>query len=465
MILGVSIALGAAGVAFLSSRSRSVAYALFYLAFLAFLTLDPTQGGLVSIDGLESGDNVRWKLAVRAISMAGIAVLAARRAPEVLAVACRPACLPVLFLFAWATLGLPRAQDPWVAFVRLGELLAFFVCGIVLYVEASHSADARDVVRWHALAVVPLLVAAVFFAWLRPEIAFHQDASGIRRMGHKFMNSNVLGFAATVAVLWSSFVARTRLLVGRRDSAPTRAECVLACAVLALGAYVLYHARSRTASLTTLGALAIVWFPWERTSEDLRTRARVLFGAACLCCVALALACAGQIHEWFLRGASTSDVVTGTGRTGLWADLFFFQVPEAPLLGAGYLNLSSAGGFEHAGHFWNNAHNTYLFALVSTGVPGLLCVALIVGWPLAATARHLAIASDFERGTLALVLALQAVIAVASIPGFGVIGYPNALMLFHYGLYAWSTRPSTGQVPSIASLSSLSPIRRWSPAP
>lgn len=465
MILGVTIAIGAAGIAFLCSRSHSVAFALFYLAFLAFLTLDPAQGGLVSIDGLESGDNVRWKLAVRALSMAGVAALAARRLSEVLDVLSRPASWPVLFLFAWSMIGLPRAHDPWVAFVRLGELLAFFVCGVVLYVEASHRARAADVVRWHALAVVPLLVAAIAYAWLRPEIAFHQDASGIRRMGHKFMNSNVLGFAATVAVLWSSFVARSRLLAGRTFAAPSRGECLLALAVFALGVYVLYHARSRTASLTVLGALAIVWFPWERRSEVDRARARALFSVVSVGAIAFFAANAGGLHDWFLRGASVSDVATGTGRTGLWADLFHLQVPKAPLLGAGYLNLSSGGVFEHAGHHWNNAHNTYLFALVSTGVPGLLCVTAIVLWPLVASAQHLARAEDSERGALALGVALHAVVAVASIPGFGVIGYPNALMLFHYGLYAWSTRPCAVSARSAAPLSPLTSIRRWSPAP
>ena len=441
MILGIALALSAAALAFALARAGSVAYALFFLAFLPFLTLDPSQGGLVSIDGLQSGDNVLWKLSVRAATMAGIAVLAVRRMREVLDVLTRSTSLPVLALFTWAVLGLPRAHDPWVSFVRLGELLAFFVTGAVLYVEAGRAARESDVLRWHALAVLPLLAVTVAFAFLRPEIAFHESASGIRRMGHKFMNSNVLGFAATVSLLWSSFVLRARLL-GSKVPEQRRADLFAALLAFAVGAYVLYHARSRTASLTAAGAMALLWFPWPGTRDSWEDgRARALFVGLALLCICVAVPLAGGIQEWFLRGGSAQDIATGTGRTGLWSDLLTLQVPKAPLLGAGYLNLSDAGGFEHAGHHWNNAHNSYLFALVSTGFPGLLCVLSIVALPIAFSVQRLRSPDPDERETAPLALALHSVIAVASITGFGVVGYPNVAMLFHYGLYTWSTRP------------------------
>ncbi|WP_419191091.1 O-antigen ligase family protein [Saltatorellus ferox] len=480
----MAVAVLAAGLALFMAGTRSVAYALFYLSFLPFLTLDPSQGGLVSIDGLEGG-NVAWKLGVRAIATLGIAVLGYRRRGEVFALLARPASLPVLGLFAWAVIGLPRAQDPWVSFFRLGELLAFFVTGVVLATEVGARHDREpgrggiapgDVVRRHALALLPVLISAIAFSVLHPEIAFHESTSGVRRMGHKFMNSNVLGFSSTVVFLWavSALRARWALHLGADPATNSRRErlreVTVALVALGLASYVLYHSRSRTASITALGGLAILFLPWRapRSSGETATMspgvsadmARLAslrrIGAVIAACLVLAVFATsiGTIEEWFMRGGTSADIASGTGRTGLWHDLLLVQVPKAPLVGAGYLNLSSAGGFEHAGHAWNNAHNTYLFALVSTGLPGFLCVLSIVAWPLlvafqrafrplpgSSPAERLRSALDQEAWTL--LFALQVIVAISGITGFGVAGYPNVAMLFHYGLFAWVLSPAS----------------------
>ena len=101
MIIGAITALLAALAAFAFSRSRSAAFGLFYLAFLPFLTLDPSEGGLVTVDAVASGDNALWKLGVRAVGMAGVAALALRRARQIFDVLTRPACHPVMFFFVF----------------------------------------------------------------------------------------------------------------------------------------------------------------------------------------------------------------------------------------------------------------------------------------------------------------------------------------------------------------------------
>lgn len=479
---GMALALGAAGFALVLAGTRSLAYALFYLAFLPFLTLDPSQGGLVAIDGLQGG-NVAWKLGVRALATLGIAVIAYRRRSLVFALLARPSSLPVLGLFVWAVIGLPRARDPWVSFFRLGELLAFFLTGIVLAVEANFwraaGRDTRDtgptlacdVVRLHSLALLPILISAVAFTLLHPEIAFHESSNGMRRMGHKFMNSNVLGFSSTVVFLWSISNLRGRIFRQQSKSWGPK-ELFVSVLSLGLGGYVLYFSRSRTASIAALGGVAILFAPWPlpavrsatARAQFLRMRAERRVAAAIAACSVLMFASlnAASIQEWFMRGGTAADVATGTGRTGLWQDLLLEQVPKAPLVGAGYLNLSANGGFEHAGHAWNNAHNTYLFALVSMGIPGLLAVLLIIGLPLWASFRRALrpapAAADLgaaaqEQEAWTLVFALQSIVAIASITGFGVAGYPNVAMLFHYGLYAWvvtsrpSTQPGSAEIP------------------
>ncbi len=467
-MLGMALALGAAGFALILAGTRSIAYALFYLAFLPFLTLDPSQGGLVAIDGLQGG-NVAWKLGVRTFATLGIATLAYRRRSAVFALLARPASLPVLGLFAWAVIGLPRAQDPWVSFFRLGELLAFFLTGVVLAIEVGaigvfdkESKNAKptrpaDVVRLHALALLPILISAVAFTLLHPEIAFHESSSGVRRMGHKFMNSNVLGFSSTVVFLWSLSALRGRILGQQREGRALK-ELLIALLALGIAGYVLYFSRSRTASITALGGVAILFAPWPLPSHQsvleeaqvLRIRAQRRIAAGIVACSVFMFAALNLslIQDWFMRGGTAADIATGTGRTGLWHDLILEQVPKAPLVGAGYLNLTANGGFQHAGHAWNNAHNTYLFALVSMGIPGLLAVLLIIGLPLwMSFQRAIRPASSSSYKSLdeavrdqeawTLVFALQSIVAIASITGFGVAGYPNVAMLFHYGLYAW----------------------------
>ena len=112
------------------------------------------------------------------LSTFGIAVLAYPRRSAVFALLARTSSLPVLGLFVWALIGLPRAQDPWVSFFRLGELLAFFLTGIVLAIEtgpagaihrprgASDPMRPSDVVRLHALALLPVLISAIAFMLL-----------------------------------------------------------------------------------------------------------------------------------------------------------------------------------------------------------------------------------------------------------------------------------------------------------
>lgn len=444
MIAAAFLALVACAACFLASGARRASYAALYLGFLPFLTLDPSQGGLVTAAGL-AGANVAWKLGMRAVATAIVLTIAWRKRDEVAGALLRPASLPVLFLVGWAVLGLPRALDPWVALLRLGELGAFFLTGVVLWADASRDESPERVARWHALALVPLLVVAAALAVTSPELAFHRSAAGIERMGHQLMNANVLGFAAAAVLLWATHALRRRV-VTREGDASRIVDGVVDVIAFALAAWVLFHARSRSATLAFAVGQAILWFPWPDSARDaaILRRERRAFAVLTVACVAVALLALPALQAWFLRGTGAVDVWSGTGRTGLWSELVLRQVPEAPFLGAGYLNLSSDGGFQHAGHHWNNAHSTYLFALVSTGVPGLFAVLAIVLLPLYASFRALLESPAPERDGWRVVFALQSMIAVCGLTGFGVAGFPSALMLVHYGLYAYVTSSRTG---------------------
>ncbi|MEM7516292.1 MAG: O-antigen ligase family protein, partial [Planctomycetota bacterium] len=166
-----------------------------------------------------------------------------------------------------------------------------------------------------------------------------------------------------------------------------------------------------------------------------------------------------QLVEWFMRGDDVETLATGTGRTDLWHLLITEQAPKSPLLGAGYLMLSEHGRFEHAGAAWNNAHNSFVFALVSTGIPGCMAVLSIVLLPLWRARRAVIHCIPEERESRIMVFALMVVIGITSVTGFGIAGHPNVAMLFHYGLYAMCVAP----LPEKSRFKSAEPGLDWSP--
>ena len=412
------------------SGARTAAYLAHFCAYVPFITLDSSQGGLVGVGGLDGG-NVRFKLGVRvACSLVLLACLARQR--RSLANIFRVRHLPVLLLFAWSVLWIQRSQDPWIAFARLGELAVFFLSGLALLLESGQFRTARTIARWHALAIGSLPLMALLFVRSSPDLASHVDASGLMRLGHKFLNANSLGFASTVLCLWAVSDLYRPERPGSAGGFRWQDRAVPAVLLIAGGA-VLFASRSRTAFAALIVGLSILFWPRRGFSYP---------QVAGLVCALGALAVSHlAITEWLLRGESSASLSTGTGRTALWGALLREQVPEAPLGGAGYLMLSKDGGFQHAGRVWNNAHNTYIGALVAGGIPSLLCVLAIVFAPLRA-ARRLAMGAwakgdTEERAGWTLIYALTAAVAVASLTGFGVAGYPNPLMHFHYGLYAY----------------------------
>ena len=159
-------------------------------------------------------------------------------------------------------------------------------------------------------------------------------------------------------------------------------------------------------------------------------------------CVVLGLMQLDELIGWVLRDGSSADLMSGTGRTGLWQALLTEQVPEAPVMGAGYLMLTENGPFPHAGTWWTNTHNTYLFALISTGLPGFMATLAIALLPIRASFHRYLRAANEERSSWTLILACQMVVFVTGVTGFGICGFPNAVMLFHYALYTWALSPS-----------------------
>lgn len=382
---------------------------------------------MTSTAGL-GGDNVLFKLCLRAVCTLGFLVLLAR-SKQSHAYLFRTTSLPVLALVGWALAWILRSQSPWVSLFRLLELFSFFLGGVALWVEVGRFQSLRTLLRWHCLALWTLPLLAIWFAFMRPDLAQHTDNAELTRWGHKLLNANSLGFACTIVSLWATSELRTAWDPKRRTQESWKTR-ILPMVPLLVCVGVLLMARSRTAMLTLSLGQAILW--WPRGAISLR---HIRFAVSILLVGTLLVWQRESVQTWMLRGESVEALASATGRTDLWSDLLADQVPRLPVAGAGYLMLSEAGGFWHAGRVWTNAHNTYLFALVSAGVVGLALVLTIVAlawWTSFRLAREWRAA---DAGARTLLFALQSVLLATSITGFGVFGFPNPAMFLFYSMY------------------------------
>lgn len=426
MITVFLVSLGLALIAFLLSGARRLVYLLYFLAYVPFLSLDPEGAGLSDLSGLERVD-VRLKMGVRLATAGACLLLLARRRGALLQLF-QPASLPIVFFVLWSATGTLQNPSPGVPLLRLGELFSFYLMGMCLLLTADRYQAPRRVLRWHCLGLWPLCLAALCFAATHPTLAYHLGPGGLR-LGHRMLDATSLGFAAALILLWSTHELR-QPREGERHRGLERLMPLLA---LGTAFAVLVYARSRGAMIAAFVGQLVLWWPLRRDDS----RSRTLFVLASVGAVCVTIAGSGMIADWFLRGDGVANLLSGTGRTSLWAGLLD-EVPRAPLLGAGYLSLSSEGFFEHGGVRWTNAHNTFLFALVSTGIPGLAAVVAIALLPAWAALRKALSAPANEQADWMLLLAAQVTLLVTAIAGYGVLGYPNPAMLFAYAIYPFS---------------------------
>ncbi len=406
------------------SGARSLAWLAYYASFVPFVTLDLADGAQTA-EALGSGV-AQTKMFVR-LAATGLALLLTLPRRSAWSAFGERRLLPVVFLLLWACLGLVGVEDALVPLLRLGELAGFVLLGVLLWsTSADENATLRTRLRWHAVALLPLLGITLVYTVMRPELAMHVADTGLVRMGNRLINAETLGTTAALLALW----ATAELKEPREHEAGFARERVLpfVCLVLAFG--VLLFARSRTAMIATVAGEALLWSPlFGATRRQWATSLVLLVGG-----LVAAVASVDAIGSWFLRGDSVANLKNGTGRTELWAHLLADSAPQHPLLGQGWLRLGEHGAFEHAGHPWTNAHNTYLGALLYMGVPGLVAVLAIFGIALRAAWRR-ARRPGPERGAWTLLLALFALAAINSATSFGIVGWPNPLMLFFYGLF------------------------------
>lgn len=422
MSTGLVVLIAFSVLAWWMSGARSLVYLAYYLAFAPFVTLDLSDGGMQTADDLGSG-LVLVKMGARLATTALVLLLLARRPVALSALGSRRT-LPAVFLIGWSVLGLIGASEPLVPLLRLGELASFVLLGAALWGHSNDEVSLRTRLRWHALALLPLVGITLFYAATQPALALHVDPDGMVRMGNRLINAETLGTIGALLALWATYeVSRAR----EHEHGWLRERGLpLACLVLAV--FVLLFARSRTAMIGAAVGQAILWSPLFGATRRQWMSSAIFFFVALIVIASQA----EHVESWFLRGDTVANLRSGTGRTELWAHLIEDSVPLHPLLGNGYLNLGEKGGFWHAGHEWTNAHNAYLAALLFGGLPMFAAVVTLVLLPIVVAWRR---ARSFDVSAWTLILALFVFVAISSATSFGICGWPNPLMLFFYSLY------------------------------
>lgn len=260
--------------------------------------------------------------------------------------------------------------DPPVTARRLVRVATIVVAAIAFVMMAWHARRFQNVLR-PILTVVLLASLAFGLAW--PQLAIHQDASGVLAGAwHGLANhKNGLGDIACIGLIFwfHAWLSRdTRAL-------PALAGMAVAAACLVLS-------RSSTSLVAT--AFTLLFLAMMLRSPKALHRVMpwlvVLFVAALLAYSLVLLRILPGLHTLLSPiGAITGKDMTFTGRTDIW-DILFEHISLSPWIGSGYgaywtsaqpgmpaFEFVSKLGFDPG-----SAHNGYLDILNELGALGLI---------------------------------------------------------------------------------------------
>ncbi len=339
--------------------------------------------------------------------------------------------LLALGFFVWGLLGILGSAHPLVSLIRLSEWFVFFLGAVVINDRIARTGGAVALLRFCLLGVSPLIMLLFYTLVVHPEKAFETRAmDGLSRLGGLSMDPNSIGVLGAVLAIGAA--TYWRLCWEHR----TRRKNLLATVLMVVGIYLLMITRSRTALLAfTAGSMFLLW---GAANKNKVVHARLLLG--CLLFICALVYFREQLFLWTLRGDDVEVLLSGTGRSDLWVGLVTEAFPSRPILGHGYMMLGPTGPYLAHGTPWSNAHNAFLFALVSTGIVGF---GLTV-WMASLAARSLLIRRVVRRSDKLEWIGRQGlgaifvVILVDSLADYGMVGHPTAAMFLYQILFVYS---------------------------
>jgi exopolysaccharide production protein ExoQ len=247
------------------------------------------------------------------------------------------------------------------------QYLTHVICALI----AMRAISAPTLVRGAMVGVIVVLIYSHVFGTYLPDAI-----DGTFGFVGAFESKNQLGFYASLGIYFS--YAAVMIFGERRLWLPVAGMASL------ISAYSLYLAQSATSVITTLAIVAgciglqgfMIFSPRHR---------RLFFSAAVVLGIGAVVGAMQVGAADAVLGVFGKDT-TLTGRTYLWQQ-GFLQIAERPLLGIGYQGFW-VQGFPEAERLWDyfgiagrsgfHFHNTYIEAMVETGVIGMVLLALIL---------------------------------------------------------------------------------------
>lgn len=305
------------------------------------------------------------------------------------------------------------ASTAWSLAPRLTLLKAGHLCVAyaLLVLLARQWRDRRQALAELTIVLSGVTVLAAAAAAVVPDRAFRAG----RLVGvYPGLESVVLGILAAVAL-----VAASAHMLGR----PRAAAAPWAAAAL-ISATVMLLTRTRSALvLVVVAVLVLLWLHGRG-----RTAAVVGASVVTAAVTVVALPQAAFLRETFLRGATTSELLSFSGRFPLWGDALA-TVSHRPLVGYGYFAGHRFGLYAelYARRYGNAPYvdGTWVETMLDLGVLGVVALAVFVAGCCRSIWRWRAVGARFPLHAALLVMMLA-----YSIQDFTLqqVGYPMAAL-------------------------------------
>lgn len=322
--------------------------------------------------------------------------------------------LPIGFYLCYLLMGL--ASLFWTTNLSYSvlQLIMTFQClifvvvfyQIILYHDSYYQRD--EITFSWLLNRCIFLIALIFIAgnFIDPETFNRQTHGGVvARLGGFIINPNELGMLLVVGIVTIIFELYHRRWIRYNLLALT------GC----------FSALLMTQSRSSLIAFAIVLLIYVVKSKSFALKFAT--GLASL------FAFPFLLQKIFLKENNWQEILTFTDRLPFWQDLLCYAFPKSPLVGFGFMSISSN---EYSNKFMSlhayagaMTHNTFLQVLINLGFIGAaICL-------LQMTFTFIAVTSSTEKRLQLLVATLFIPLLINSMTEFGIFGEHNHGVLFY----------------------------------
>jgi O-antigen ligase len=361
------------------------------------------------------------KMGVRLIALAATWYLW-RKSPGSLRASLSGPTVWFLAFFGFAALTALYSANP---FVSASRAISFaIVLVFATTAAAAYARQGREAAYWRGVCLVLLLTAVPLLAVVIGLGRVMASYDSVARLGGIYQPNQLGAFAGLVLLTCIMCLLRRRLVV-------------LSACLLPVAAGVALYTLSRGSWIAITVGLFAAWWSVKRLRIWTVPALGLLLATGAL---GVETGVFDSNHGLFAavrRGQSSSELLSGTGRTGLYTYLLERQFPKRPILGFGYQMLSDedvAGDLKpeetqiarELGWPAEQGHNLFLSTLIGTGLVGLALFLAALGNLLWRTYRSARSGDPIAVEQLVL---LAAILAHAMVDTTLVTGVDHAFLL------------------------------------